>query len=388
MKERLRIERVRLRELRLPLRSPFQISGGTMRVRRSLIVELESEGAVGYGEAAPFEQPFYSSETFGSALALYRELLIERLRGRAFGSVDELEAELGRGVRGNPMARCGIENAFWDLMAARRGAPLTTLIGERMEALGVAAERRASRPRIASGVALGIPEGERLETLAEGIQEARAEGYQRVKIKIRPGWDVEPCRCARRALGPDFLLWADANAAYDLTADGGRLRALDEFGLAFLEQPLQHDDLLDHARLARLIRTPICLDESLTSARTACQALEVGASRIWNVKVQRLGGLAEAIRVYALAVESGVALWGGTMPESGIGAQPMLALGAFSGFTYPADIEPSRRWYGPGVDPVELTMSPEGWIEVPATAGLGPRLDPEAYAAHTRPLAV
>ncbi|MBI1784329.1 o-succinylbenzoate synthase, partial [Candidatus Sumerlaeota bacterium] len=171
----------------------------------------------------------------------------------------------------------------------------------------------------------------------------------------------------------------DANAAYDLEKHADALKRLDEFNLAFIEQPLHHDDILDHARLGRMIKTPVCLDESLKSARVARQVLECGASRIWNIKVQRVGGLLEAIRIYALAVKHGVALWGGTMPESGIGGQAILALASFPGFVYPADIEPSARWYEPGLDPLDIQMNSEGWITVPNSHGVAPLLDYEKY---------
>lgn len=375
----LTIERVRLVEIDLPLRVPFQISGGTMRRRRSLIVELHSGGAVGYGESAPFERPFYSSETLGSVLALYNDLLIERIEGETFESIAEFVRTLGRGVRGNRFARCGFENAFWDLTAAAEEKSYQRLIAEEMQRQGVAEEFRRFKGRVASGVAIGIPENEEARQLRRWIEGYREQGYRRVKIKIRPGWEREPCRVAREILGDDFLLWPDANASFELSKHIDVFRSLDEFGLTMIEQPLHHADVLDHARLAKKIKTPLCLDESLRSARTARQAIEQGAAAIWNIKVQRMGGLLEAIEAYALAVRHGIGLWGGTMPESGIGAQAILALASFAGFVYPADVEPSARWYEPGTDPVSIEMSEEGWIDVPETPGLGRLIDREIY---------
>lgn len=375
----LKIERVRVVEIDLPLRVPFQISGGTMRSRRSLLAELHSGGAVGYGESAPFEFPFYSSETIGSVCALWEQCLIPRIEGKSFAGAAEFNAALQAGVRGNPFARCGLENAFWDLLAATRGKSYPELIAEALAGMGVEPALRAPADRVPSGVAIGIPEGEDLGRLREWIEEYRAEGYRRVKIKIRPGWDAAPCELARATLGAGFPLWPDANASFDLAAHEPTLRRLDEFQMEFLEQPLDHDDLLDHARLSRILRTPICLDESLKGERAARQALECGASRVWNVKVQRMGGLLESMKVYALAAREGVRLWGGTMPESGVGAQAILALAAFPLFDYAADIEPSSRWYLPGVDPLEIAMDREGWIAVPRTRGVAPLLEMDRY---------
>jgi O-succinylbenzoate synthase len=369
MDERVRIDAIRVCELSLPFRIPFRISGGTMAVRRSLIVELESSGVVGYGESAPNDEPFYSEETTGSVLALYRELYLPRLSGREFSSIDAFDAELRRGVRGNPFARAGLENAYWDLCCERSRTPLVEAIAARLERLGLPPESRRPAAAVESGVAVGIPEDEDPATLRRWIEGYLEEGYRRVKIKIRPGWDRIACQAARAAAGVSFPLWTDANASFELERDLEALRAMDELGLLFHEQPLHHRDLLDHARLAREIRTPLCLDESLTSARAGRQALELGAAAIWNIKVQRVGGLCEAIAIYRLAVERGVKLWGGTMPESGIGTQAILALAAFPAFVFPADVEPSSRWYEPGHDPLEVTMSSDGRIAVPRPAG-------------------
>jgi len=379
MNNPITIDYIRILEIDLPLRIPFQISGGTMRSRRSIIVEFHSEGAIGYGESAPFEYPFYSSETIGSVKALHHDLLIERIEGKTFSSFEEFNAALQAGVRGNPFARCGFENAFWDLVAVKEKKTYQTLIAEEMRGLGVEERYCACADRVASGVAIGIPEKEDLGQLRDWIEMYKREGYRRTKIKIRPGWDEAACRVSREVLGSDFLLWADTNASYDLDQHLETLKRLDQFRLAFLEQPLHYDDLLDHAKLGKSIATAVCLDESLKSARIARQAVECDASRIWNVKVQRMGGLLESIKVYALAVKHGIKLWGGTMPESGIGAQAILALASFAGFVYPADIEPSSRWYEAGLDPVEITMSHDGWIEVPGVRGIGELIDRERW---------
>jgi O-succinylbenzoate synthase len=386
MDERVKLDAIRVRELTLPLLEPFQVSTGALRARRSWIVEIESGGAIGYGESAPNEEPFYSDETLGTVRTLYVELFLPRLVGREFASIDDFDAELRRGVRGNPFARAGLENAYWDLCCTRSGTPLADALAERLRGLGVPEEYCRPAARVESGVAVGIPEDGSPRTLARTIARHLEEGYRRVKIKIRPGWDVEACRAARAAAGDGFPLWTDANASFDIRRDFDALRAMDGFGLLFHEQPLDHRDLVDHSELANSIATPICLDESLESLRAAEAAFELESSRIWNIKVQRLGGICEATRIYRFAVEVGADLWGGTMPESGIGSQPILALAAFPGFVYPTDVEPSRRWFEPGRDPVEIEMARDGTIAVPRAAGIAALLDAERYARHTRPV--
>ncbi len=374
-----KIDRVRVRLLELPLRTPFRISSGVCETRRSVIVELDCGGVIGRGEAAPFDEPFYSEETISSVLALYRDLYIPRLEGETFDSLESFESKLVCGVRGRPFARAGLETAARDLVCRLRETTLVQLIAATLEVKGVPARLRRPRSRVESGVAIGIPdveERDRRSVLKEWIQEFLAAGYRRVKLKISPGWEIEACETAREVLEENFPLWTDANAAFDLQKHRGLFRQLDRFGLLFHEQPLHHDDLLDHARLSEDIRTPICLDESLKSVRTARHALRCGASKIWNIKVQRVGGLTEAIRIYALAArEGGVSLWVGTMPESGLGTQASLALAAFPLFGYPTDIEPTERWFDPGLDPVEVAMMRDGTIAVPESIGVEAIID-------------
>ena len=368
------IERARVWDVALPLTVPFVISGGAMRIRRSLIVELNTrDGATGFGESAPFELPFYSSETVESARWMLTNVLLPRLIGRPLTSPLAADTLLRANIRGNPFARAGAETAVWDLFCHRGGVPLVDLMIEALREMHVDERHLVARPRVTCGVALGIPDDGSADTLARWAREAVDHGYARLKIKIRPGWDVEPIRAVRLAISSarrSVLFWADANASYDIERDADALRAIDDESLLFIEQPLPDDDLVDHAALATRMRTPICLDESLRDARWARHALTLGASRIWNIKVQRLGGLTEALRVYALAAAHDVALWGGTMPETGIGARAILALGALPRFVYPSDVEPSERWYAPGTDPLPLIMAGDGTMAVPTEHGL------------------
>lgn len=356
----MRIDRIELQEIVLPLVEPFIISGGTIPERRSLIVTLhDSEGNQGYGECPPFELPFYSEETLASARDLLERVLIPRVEGREFESPEAVDSALRVGIRGNPFARAALETAAWDLEAARRGTGLAALLGERMKEVPSAS--------VPCGVALGIPPDRQLATLRRSIMSAIGRGYRRVKIKVAPGWDAEPVRAAVDALrGTGLPLTVDANGAYEWPQHERELRSIDEMGLLYIEQPLAPDELVGHATVGRELRTPICLDETLRDARAARQIVELGGPRIWNIKVHRVGGLTEVCRIYEVARRHGVTLWAGTMPESGIGSQSALAAAALPLFTYPSDLEPSDRWFGPGKDTIELRMSREGMMEVPA----------------------
>ena len=375
------IERIELYELTLPLLEPFIISGGTMTARRSLVTVLHDDrGNVGYGESPPFELPFYSEETLASSRDLLERVLIPRLLKSGVDSPEEVDAVLRAGVRGHHFARAGLETAAWDLEAARRKTGLAALLAERA---GV--EPAAS---IACGVALGIPQDRSTETLRRWIDEALTRGYQRVKMKVAPGWDSAPVAAARDAMaGSDVPLTVDANGGYSWSSHEANLRGLDEVGLLYIEQPLEPDDLVGHVELANTLKTPICLDESLKDALAARQIVDLGGPRVWNIKVHRMGGLNEVIRVYALARSYGAELWAGTMPESGIGSQAALAAAALPGFVYPSDLEPSTRWFGRGADVVRLTMGDDGRMDVPATS-VSERLDSDRFRETARLLGV
>jgi O-succinylbenzoate synthase len=356
----VKIERVELYHLRLPLVEPFVISGGTMTERTSLVVVLhDGAGGQGYGESPPFELPFYSEETLAGARDLLERVLIPRILGRTVAGPEELDATLRLGVRGNPFARAALDTAAWDLEAARRGTGLAALLAERL--------RCAPAAEIPCGVALGIPQDRSTDTLRRWIAEAVRHGYRRVKIKVAPGWDAEPIAAARRELaGTGLPLTVDGNGAYEWPEHEAALRAMDDAELLYIEQPLHPDELVGHARLAERLRTPICLDETLRDARAARQVVELGGPLVWNVKVHRVGGLSEVVRIVAQARRAGAKLWAGTMPESGLGSQAALAAAAMPDFVYPSDLEPSSRWFGPDRDVIELAMTPEGTMAVPA----------------------
>jgi O-succinylbenzoate synthase len=373
----MRVARVELHELALPLLEPFVISGGAITERRSLIVVLEDDaGHTGYGESPPFELPFYSEETFASAQDLLERVLIPRVVGQELISPEALDDRLREGVRGNPFARSGLESAAWDLEAHRRGTGLAALLGER---LGV-----APAAWVPCGVALGIPPDRRPESLMRRVAQSLEQGYRRVKIKVAPGWDAAAVRAARAGMeGTDVPLTVDANGAYEWPADGDALRALDDAGLLYIEQPLAPDELVGHARVAEALRTPICLDETLRSASVARQVVALGGPLVWNIKVHRVGGLTETCRIYGVAREAGAQLWAGTMPETGIGSQAPLAVASLPLCVYPSDLEPSTRWFGRSVDVIKLTMGKDGRMAVPAQAAAR-LLDAQRFRAASR----
>jgi o-succinylbenzoate synthase len=375
------IVRIELYELTLPLLEPFIISGGTMVERRSLVAVIHDEkGHRGYGESPPFELPFYSEETLVSARDLLERVLIPRLLRAGVDSPEEVDSLLRVGIRGNPFARSALETAAWDLEAARRNTGLAALLGERV--------KTKPRTSVACGVALGIPQDRSLETLRRWIDEALARGYQRVKIKVAPGWDAAPVEAARQAMaGSRLPLTVDANGGYEWPEHESNLRGLDEAGLLYIEQPLAPDDLVGHATLGHDLQTPICLDETLKNSTAARQIIELGGPKVWNIKVHRMGGLCEVTRVYAMAKDYRAEMWAGTMPESGIGSQAALAAASLPGFVYPSDLEPSTRWFGRNADVVKLAMSNEGRMEVPK-ASIASLLDTERFEASARLLGV
>ncbi len=376
-----RIARVELFELTLPLVEPFVISGGAVTERRSLVVVLHDDaGHVGYGECPPFHRPFYSEETLAGARDLIERVLLPRVIDRDFqGLVPEaVDAAVRDGVRGNWFARAGVETAAWDLEAHMRGTGLAALIGER---LGV-----TPAGTVDCGVALGIPPDRRGDVLTQWVYEAVQRGYRRVKIKVAPGWDTAAVAAARAGMaGTTVPLTVDANGAYEWPRDELALRALDDAGLLYIEQPLHPDELVGHARLGATLRTPICLDETLRDARAARQIMALRGPKVWNIKVHRVGGLSEVCRIYRLAVEYAAQLWAGTMPESGIGSQAALAAASLPLFVYPSDLEPSARWFGRNGDVIKLTMGTDGRMAVPGQA-CGRLLDPARFRLLTMPV--
>ncbi len=350
----MKIESVELREVRADLRFRFETSFGVEQGLTKVVLALRSGGLEGYGEVTAGNVPGYSYETSATAWVALSDYLLPQVVGRDFVTPEQLLAAVRR-VRGHNMAVAALECAFWDLQAKAAGLPLWQLLG------GV-------RTSIAVGASLGIQ-----PTVEETVEVARrhaAEGYRRLKFKIKPGWDVEPLRAVREAL-PDMPMTVDANSAYSLT-DARVFAALDELRLDYIEQPLSHDDLVDHAALQSRLQTAICLDESVHSAADARKALALGSCRVINVKVGRVRGLLEARRLHDVAMAFGAPVWCGGMLELGIGRALNLHMSTLPNFTLPGDTASASRYWGDEDIVEERLDAVEGMQTVPASGpGLG-----------------
>lgn len=350
---KMKISSIELLELRMPLVSFFETSFGRTTDRRIVLARVEADGLTGWGEVTCGETPFYSYETPETAWHIQRDFLIPWALERAWAAPSDL-AERFRPVRGHNMAKAALENALWDIEAQAKGVSLARLLG-------------GTREDIDCGVSIGIKNS--VEELLETIEREVAAGYQRIKLKIKPGWDVEVLDCVRSRF-PQIKLTVDANSAYTLD-DIPRLKLLDRYNLMMIEQPLGWDDILDHARLQREIGTPICLDESIHSAGDARKAIEAGACRVINIKLGRVGGYTEARKTHDVCRARGVPVWCGGMLESGIGRAHNIALSSLPGFTLPGDVSASRRYWKEDIIQPEVTVSPNGTIHVPTAPGLG-----------------
>jgi len=348
------IQSIELREIRLPLIHFFETSFGRTTERRIVLARVtDSDGAEGWGECTAGEGPFYSDEWTDSVWDTLHEFLGPMLVGveleNAAGAFTALKP-----VRGHRMAKATLENACWDLEAKKLGVPLWKHLG-------------GTRSEIASGVSIGIQDTP--EMLLEKIRKEVDAGYQRIKIKIKPGWDVKIVELVRKEF-PTIRLMGDANSAYTLK-DVPLFKELDKFDLMMLEQPLSHDDIFDHAKLQREIETAVCLDESIRSAEDATHAIELGSCRIINVKLGRVGGHAEAKRIEKVTRENNIPIWCGGMLESGIGRAHNIAMSTLAGFTLPGDVSASGRYWTEDIIEPAVLVSSTGTIQVPESPGIG-----------------
>lgn len=355
----MRIERIELRRIELPYVAPFETSGWREVASHAVIARVEAEGAVGWGEAPVGTGPWYNEETQSTAWAIGREILAPMLLEAELRRPEDVDALFAR-VRGNRMARSAFEFAVWDLMGRLEGRSLRAMLG------GV-------RDRVDVGVSVGVqPDIDTLLRVVGGYVEA---GYRRVKLKIKPGWDVEPTRAVRERW-PDLRLQVDANSVYTLD-DAGHLAQLDAFDLLLIEQPLAHDDIIDHAKLQRRLRTPICLDESIVSPEHARWAIELRACGVINIKPARVGGLTAARRIHDLAAEAGLPVWCGGMLETGIGRAVNVALASLPNFALPGDISASARYFQRDVVRNPFALNPDSTLSVPEGPGSGAVVDEE-----------
>ena len=349
----MKIDGIILRELHLPLIRPFETSFGVTTERRILLAEVRSEGLTGWGECTAGERPYFSGESTDTAWQVLVNELGPMLAAESPDHGGECPRIFHR-VRGNQMAKAALENAIWDLEAQREGVSLSQLIG------GV-------RETIPCGVSLGIQPS--ISDLMSIIERELAAGYQRIKLKCKPGWDVKVFEAVRDRW-PDITLSCDANSAYGMR-DSDHIVGFDRFDLLMIEQPLWHDDFYYHSMLQKRLNTPICLDESICNRRDALAAIEMESCKIINIKLGRVGGFSEAIAVHNAAFERGIPVWCGGMLESGIGRSHNIALSTLEDFTLPGDVSASARYWKEDIIEPEVTVSNKGEIAIPDTPGRG-----------------
>jgi O-succinylbenzoate synthase len=349
----VRIDQLELRLCRLPLVSFFETSFGRSYDRTFLLARVEGDGAEGWGEGVAEANPYYSSETTETAWHIITAFLAARVLGRRFDHPNAVFDAM-RPIRGHNMAKAIVEMAAWDLYARQHGQPLSQVLG-------------GTRARIASGVSIGIQDS--LSQLREKVARELSAGYRRIKIKIKPGWDLDTVRMVRQEFGP-IPLMVDANAAYTLD-DAAHLAELDEYDLMMIEQPLEYDDVMDHVELQRHLKTPICLDESIHTVRIARDAITAGACRIINIKPGRVGGHRESVRLHDLCKAHGMPVWHGGMLETGIGRAHNIHLASLPNFSLPGDIAASKRYYVPDLIDPPIEVAADGTIAVPTSPGIG-----------------
>ncbi|WNV78860.1 o-succinylbenzoate synthase [Bacillus atrophaeus] len=354
----IQIEKITLYHVSMKLKKPFKTSIETLQERKFLIVEaIDQSGVVGWGEVSAFSSPWYTEETIQTCLHMLKDFFIPNVVGREFTHPSGVPNSLER-FKGNRMAKAGLESAVWDIYAKRKGITLA-------EALG------GSRGKIPAGVVVGLAP---LDDMLRDIEQYIKEGYQRIKIKIQPGNDIELLKAIRSRF-PQVPLMADANSSYQLK-DISRIKELDDFHLMMIEQPLQADDIVDHRHLQKHLKTAICLDESICSADDARRAIELGSCKIINIKPSRVGGLTEALKIHDLCKEHHMPVWCGGMLETGISRAQNVALASLPQFTIPGDISSSSRYWEEDIVTPDIRID-KGFISVPEQPGLGVEVNQE-----------
>ncbi|HEY4304541.1 MAG TPA: o-succinylbenzoate synthase [Gemmatimonadaceae bacterium] len=357
----LNLVSVALREIHLPLKEPFRISSGVVKDRRICLLELtDHDGTVGWSECVAGEQPNYSSETIDTAWLAMKEWLLRRVIGVEIDHPSKVFALLDRNIRGHNMAKAAVEMGCWDVAARQANLPLSKLLG-------------GTRDRVPTGISIGIQDGP--AALAQRARAAFEQGYRKIKVKIEPGHDIDFVRAVREELGDAVHIMADANSAYKL-ADADHLAQLDQFNLIMLEQPLGREDLVRHAKLQQRLKTPLCLDESITDVERAEDMIELRSGRIVNIKPGRVGGFAISKGIHDVCERNSIPVWCGGMLESGIGRAHNVALASLPNFSLPGDLSPSSRYWAQDVVKPEWTMDADGMVHVPLDRpGIGVELD-------------
>lgn len=361
----MKIVSIKIRHLQMDLKAPFTTSFGTFTKRDFLLLEaVDEDGTVGWGESVAFNVPFYSEETVQTNWHILEDFLIPLILHKEINHPDEVN-EIFSPIRKNNMAKSTLEAAVWDIYAQQKNQSLA-------EALG------GTREKIEVGISIGIQDS--IDELVEIVDGFVKEGYKRIKVKIKPDWDVEVIRALRQTF-PDVAIMADANSAYSLE-DTDLLKKLDEFNLTMIEQPLASDDIIDHAQLQKSLTTPICLDESIHSLEDTRKAVELGSTKIINIKIGRVGGLTEAVKIHDYCAANNIPVWCGGMLESGIGRAHNVALTTLPNFTLPGDTASSSRYWEKDIIEPEV-VSVDGYITVPKTAGIGYKVNRDTVESYT-----
>lgn len=361
----MKITDITIHHLRMTMKNPFTTSFGSLQDKEFLLLEAkDADGTIGWGESVAFETPWYNEETLKTNWHMLEDFLIPLILNKEIKHPDEV-SQIFAPIRKNNMAKSTIEGAVWDIYAQQTNQSLA-------EALG------GTRDKIEVGISIGIQNS--LEELVDIVDRSLKDGYKRIKVKIKPGWDVDVMRALREEF-PDTAIMADANSAYRLE-DSALLKQLDAFDLMMIEQPLASDDIIDHAQLQKELKTPICLDESIHSLEDARKAIELGSTEIINIKIGRVGGLTEAKKIHDYCEAQGVPVWCGGMLESGIGRAHNIALTTLPNFILPGDTSGSNRYWKKDIILPEVVAA-DGYIDVPQTAGIGYEIDRKTVESYT-----
>lgn len=361
----MKITEVTIRHIQMKLKFPFSTSFGTLTNKDFLLLEVKDEdGTIGWGESVAFRSPWYTEETMRTNWHMLEDFLIPLLLHKEVEHPDKL-SDIFAPIRRNNMAKAAIEGAIWDIYAQQTGQSLAQALG-------------GTKDKIEVGISIGIQPT--VEELIEVVDRSLQEGYKRIKVKIKPDWDVDVIRTLRETF-PDTPIMADANSAYSLK-DMDRIKQLDEFDLMMIEQPLAADDIIDHAKLQKELKTPICLDESIHSLEDARKAIELGSTKVINIKIGRVGGISEAKRIHDYCQSKDIPVWCGGMLESGIGRAHNIALTSLPNFVMPGDTSGSNRYWDQDIIQPEVVAT-DGYIEVPKTPGIGYDIDRKAVEAFT-----
>lgn len=350
----LNIEKIQLQRLKMPLKSSFETSFGTTVEKDFIIVRAFGDGKVGFGESVALSYPTYNEETTDTVWYMLQTYLIPALFLKPIETPDDLIG-IYQPIKRNKMAKAALEGAIWDLYAKQKEIALATALG-------------GTKDEVEVGVSIGIEKD--IPTLLKKVEGVIQQGYRKIKIKIKPGWDIEPIKAIRKEFGNDVPLMADANSAYSLN-DAKTLIELDKYNLIMIEQPLAHDDIYDHSKLQPLLSTPICLDESIHSVEDARKAIELQGCKIINIKIGRVGGLSEAKRIHDLCESYRVPVWCGGMLESGVGRAHNIAIASLNNFTIPGDTSVSNRYWEHDIVVPEVKFSRPGYLSVPKQIGIG-----------------